>query len=112
MDAFEREIKIFQADSGDVPFSSWLKTLRDVQARAIIRSRLNRLRLGNFGDSKSVGDGVFELRIKFGPGYRIYFADDGLSVILILWGGDKSSQDSDILKAKLFWNLYRSRSDA
>ncbi len=85
---------------GKNPFRKWLSALRDVRARAKIRIRLNRLRLGNFGDAKSVGDGVSELRIPYGPGYRVYFARTGATVVLLLCGGDKSTQRRDIKKAK------------
>lgn len=64
------------------------------------------MRLGNLGDCKSIGDGVFELRISFGPGYRVYFGQDGPKVVVLLCGGDKRSQKRDIAKAKLLWMEY------
>jgi putative addiction module killer protein len=70
------------------------------------------LQLGLFGDAKSVGEGVNELRIAFGPGYRIYYALDGEVVVLLLCGGDKSTQGKDIKQAKDYWNDYRGRDDA
>ncbi len=85
------------------PFSDWLASLKDARAAAIVRSRLNRLRLGNFGDCKSVGGGVEELRIDFGPGYRVCFGRDGLVVVILLSGGDKKSQARDILAAQQGW---------
>ncbi len=69
--------------------------------------RLDRLEQGNFGDCKAVGDGVLELRMDFGPGYRVYFAEDGPDVVLLLLGGDKSTQDKDIETAKTYWREYR-----
>jgi len=96
-------------DTGKIPFREWLRRLRDVRARAKIRVRLNRIRLGNFGDVKSVGGGVFELRIAYGPGYRVYFARSGSHVVLLLCGGDKSSQRRDIQTAKEYWGDYRRR---
>jgi putative addiction module killer protein len=81
-------------------FSDWLASLRDKQAVARIVTRVTRLRLGNSGDCKSVGEGVFELRFAFGPGYRAYFAYRGEQLILLLAGGDKSTQARDIAKAK------------
>jgi len=67
------------------------------------------VRLGNFGDCKSLGDGVFELRMTFGPGYRVYFGREGEQVIVLLCGGDKSTQDKDIGRAKAAWTDYRSK---
>lgn len=81
-------------------YSLWFDSLRDSVTRARIDIRIRRLSLGNMGDAKSVGDGVSELRIDHGPGYRIYFTRRGRSVIVLLAGGDKSSQDRDIRNAK------------
>jgi len=91
------------------PFRNWLEGLRDRQARAKIRVRLNRIRLGNFGDSKSVGSGVSELRIMYGPGYRVYFGRKGNSVVILLTGGSKKTQSKDIALAKEYWNDYLRR---
>ncbi|MCB0072155.1 MAG: type II toxin-antitoxin system RelE/ParE family toxin, partial [Caldilineaceae bacterium] len=93
-------------EQGRNPFREWLEGLRDHQARARIRARLNRVRLGNFGDSKSVGGGVFELRIPYGPGYRIYFGRDGDKVVILLTGGDKRRQARDIALAQTLWDDY------
>lgn len=84
----------------------WLLGLKDLKSRAIIRARIERLRLGILGDCKSVGDGVFELRVQFGPGFRVYFGQDGQRVVVLLCGGDKGSQKKDIAKAKLLWGEY------
>lgn len=81
-------------------FKVWIKSLRDRQARAVINVRLRRLERGNMGDVKTVGGGVRELRIKHGPGYRIYFAMKGETVVVLLSGGDKGSQTRDIADAK------------
>ena len=83
-----------------VVFSEWLAELRDRDARSRIITRLRRMELGNPGDVKSVGEGVSELRIKHGPGYRIYFVQRGPVLVVMLCGGDKSTQSSDILRAK------------
>jgi putative addiction module killer protein len=107
MQATPRTIQIYETDQGETPVLSWLNDLRDQIARVKIKKRLNRVQLGNLGDHRSVGDGVFELRIDFGPGYRIYFAQVGEVIILLLWGGDKSTQDRDILQAKKFWTKYQ-----
>ncbi len=82
-------------------FADWLAKLRDVQGRARIARRIYRLAEGNPGDVKPVGEGVSELRIDYGPGYRVYFVQDGKVVIVLLCGGDKSSQSRDIAKANL-----------
>jgi putative addiction module killer protein len=87
-------------------FSRWLDALKDKRAVAIIRARLNRVRLGNFGDSKPVGGGVEELRIDFGPGYRVYFGRDGESVVILLCGGTKRTQSKDIATAQALWKDY------
>ena len=81
-------------------FRDWLAVLRDKQAAAIIRRRITRLELGNFGDTKTIGGGVGELRIDFGPGYRLYFTRRGQEVVILLCGGDKGSQARDIARAK------------
>jgi putative addiction module killer protein len=82
-------------------FIDWLTDLRDVQARARIAKRLDRLVDGNFGDAKPVGGGVSELRFTFGPGYRVYFTRRGQTVVILLCGGDKQSQSRDIDRAIL-----------
>lgn len=81
-------------------FEGWLDGLRDMKGRVAIARRLERASAGNLGDVKSVGDGVSELRVDVGPGYRVYFVKRGNSVIVVLAGGDKSSQDRDIKAAK------------
>lgn len=81
-------------------FDSWLRSLRDTEGRARILVRLKRVADGNFGDVKSVGEGVSELRFDFGPGYRVYFAAPNELSIVLLCGGDKDSQERDIARAK------------
>ena len=73
---------------------------------AVIDARLARVRRGNFGDAKSVGDGVHELRIDFGPGYRVYFGREGSRIVILLCGGAKKSQQRDIATAKRYWKEY------
>jgi len=80
-------------------YSKWFKSLRDQQARARINVRIRRLSLGNPGDVKPVGEGVSELRIDYGPGYRVYFEDKGHTVVILLTGGDKQTQERDIKAA-------------
>lgn len=81
-------------------FSDWLRGLRDGTARARIAARVQRLALGNPGDVRPVGGGVSELRVHHGPGYRVYFARHGAALVVLLCGGDKSSQDRDIADAR------------
>lgn len=81
-------------------YAKWFKQLRDRRARARIDVRIRRVSLGNFGDVKPVGEGVSELRIPYGPGYRVYFVRRGEVVVILLCGGDKGSQDRDIAKAR------------
>ena len=81
-------------------FDDWIKKLRDVKAKVSIFRRVDRLKKGNFGDCKSVGEGVSELRIKTGKGYRVYFKNEDKKIIIILIAGDKSTQTKDIEKAK------------
>ena len=81
-------------------FAQWLDKLKDKVAKASIVRRIVRLRKGNFGDSKSIGDSVFELRVDVGKGYRVYFMNENGKIILLLVGGDKSTQQRDIEKAK------------
>jgi len=101
-----KRIKTYVRANGKSPFESWLINLRDKSAKAKILTRIDRLRLGNFGDCKSVGLGVFELRIHFGPGYRVYFGLVGNEVVLLLLGGDKSSQRKDIKTAQGYWKEF------
>ena len=103
----EKTILIYEAKGGKAPFSEWLLNLKDIRARAIIRARIERVRLGNLGDYKSVGEGVFELRVSFGPGYRVYLGQDGPVIVVLLCGGEKRSQKRDIAKAKLLWAEYK-----
>jgi putative addiction module killer protein len=81
-------------------YNAWFKDLRDIKARAKIADRVARLEEGNPGDSRSVGRGVVELRINFGPGYRVYYIQRGQTILLLLCGGDKSTQSKDIERAK------------
>lgn len=86
--------------------------MRDTAAQIAIAARLIRVRLGNFGDSKSVGAGVQELKVSIGAGYRVYFGRDGEAVVILLCGGDKGSQKQDIEMSKAYWADYRRRKNA
>jgi putative addiction module killer protein len=100
-----KQLIVYQTENNREPFTQWFVEL-DFKIRVRIRNRLDRLEQGQYGDYKSVGDGVYELRFFFGPGYRIYFAEDGHKVILLLCGGDKGSQPKDVLKAQQYWQSY------
>ena len=88
-------------------FNDWLRGLRDLKARARIDMRIKRLADGNPGDVRPVGQGVSELRLNFGPGYRVYYAAHGDELILLLAGGDKSTQESDIEEALALWRDWK-----
>jgi len=96
----ELTVEIYQDDHGKQPLVEWLYSLKDIRTQARIENRLRRISTGNLGDHKAVGAGVFELRLSFGPGYRVYFGRIGSVVILLLCGGDKGSQRRDIERAK------------
>ena len=87
-------------------FIKWLKKLKDRTGKFLIAERISRLRDGNLGDSGPVGEGVSELRIHYGPGYRVYFKDTGKEIIILLCGGDKTTQQTDITRAKKIVKLY------
>ncbi len=101
------EIRKYRLSDGLVPFDRWIAKLRDGRATARILVQLDRLRLGLPGDWKSVGEGVFELRIFEGKGYRVYFGREGKAIVVLLCGGDKSTQVRDIELAKTYWRAYR-----
>lgn len=104
------ELRYYQTTSGRQPFVEWLARLRDGEARARILARLDVVAMGSFGDARPVGEGVLELRIQWGPGYRVYFARTGHVVVLFLCGGDKRSQDGDIRNAKRYYEDFKRRS--
>ena len=84
-------------------FDKWFKKLKDVRAKAKIAVLFKKIEIGNLGDHKSIGDGLSEFRIAYGPGYRIYYRKKGNIIILLLNGGDKNSQERDIARAKEIW---------
>lgn len=100
-------VGIYQDEQGNEPFTNWLESIKDRVTQARIRQRLRRIELGNLGDHRSVGDGVFELRLHFGPGYRVYYGQVGDEIILLLAGGAKSTQPRDIQRAKQYWYDYK-----
>lgn len=98
-----RILRHYITPEGKVPFVDWVNRLKDPVIRLRIRRRLDRVAMGNYGDYKHVGDGICELKFDFGPGYRIYFAEEGNVFVILFCGGDKSSQVKDIKIAKMYW---------
>lgn len=107
MEQDKKILKVYTPDGEKKPFEDWLIGLKDPMSRARIQTRLDRVAAGNFGDSKSIGEGVFELRFTFGAGFRVYYGLDGNTIVVLLTGGDKSSQESDVNKAKQYWLDYK-----
>ena len=103
-----KEVRIYEDGTGREPFTDWLNRLHDRRGRQRVLARLRRLEQGNFGDCKRLSDGVYELRMFFGPGYRVYFGQDGNTVVVLLTGGDKRNQAKDIETAKKYWKEYQS----
>ena len=112
MEAQPREVVLYVTDNDKCPFELWLDSLRDRQARVRIKKRIDRIEMGNLGDFKPVGEGVMELRIDYGPGYRVYFTQVGAMIVLLLCGGDKRTQDQDILSAQQYWIDFQRRESA
>jgi putative addiction module killer protein len=106
-----KQIIFYTDENGNEPFQLWLDALRDKQGRRRIINRLLRIQQGNYGDVEPIGEGLSELRLFFGPGYRVYFGEDAGNIVVILCGGDKSSQDSDIENAKVYWQEYKTHAE-
>lgn len=104
-----RKLEVYETCDGKRPFIDWLESLKDKKVRYRVKERLDRVALGNLGDHKSLEQGVSELRLAFGSGYRIYYAEEGEQIILLLCGGDKSGQSRDIRKAITYWQDYSAR---
>jgi len=104
-----KQLRYYQKVDGTKPFLEWLLRLQNPKTRSVLHNRLERFAEGNPGYWRSVGQGVFELKISWGPGYRIYFGCDGPHVIILLIGGDKSTQTRDIHEAHDFWQDYQRR---
>lgn len=103
------ELLRYQRADGREPFTDWLNGLRDKIAQARIRIRLRQVQAGNFGDCEPVGEGVIELRVHVGAGYRVYCARHGKTIVLLLCGGDKGSQVADIKRARELWSEWKQR---
>ena len=102
-----RRLQVYRTPNGRRPFAEWLESIQDRRTQSRIQTRIDRLEAGNFGDCHAVGEGVFELRLHFGAGYRIYFGEVGNTIVLLLCAGDKSSQARDIERAKNYWSQYK-----
>lgn len=100
-------IAYYTDEQGNKPFREWLQGLRDQIAAVRIRARLTRVKTGNFGTVRNVGEGVVELKIDHGPGYRVYYAIDDGTIVLLLCGGDKGTQQRDIETARKFWKKHQ-----
>lgn len=105
------EILHYVTANGVDVFGRWLDALADRQARARIKTRIDRVSLGNFGDVEPVGEAVSELRVDWGPGYRVYFARAGKTILILLCGGDKRTQQKDIENAKTYFQDYKRRTE-
>jgi putative addiction module killer protein len=105
VEAQPRNVEVYVAPDDSSPFDDWMEKLKDARGKAEIETRINKLRRGIVGDYVSAGEGIVELRIHFGPGYRIYCVDNGTDV-LILCAGKKSTQIQDIKRAKFYWEEW------
>lgn len=103
------EVLNYQTSNRVFPYKKWLDGLKDIKARAVIRTRIDRLERGLFGDCEPVGRGVSELKIDYGPGYRVYFGRHGKKLVILLCGGDKSTQQNDIFTSHAYWEDYKRR---
>ncbi|MDR3409981.1 MAG: type II toxin-antitoxin system RelE/ParE family toxin [Formivibrio sp.] len=104
-----REIQKIELENGRVPFDDWYNSLIDKKMRAAVNIRLAQIRLGNFGSCRPVGEGVKELKIDLGPGLRVYYAEHGGRLVLLLGGGDKSTQQRDISTAIKLWKQFKTK---
>lgn len=105
----ELEVLVYARVDGRSPFAQWLRAIPDGRTRHRIRARIARLRLGHLGDTRSVGAGVHELRMKLGPGIRLYFGRETPTRVVLLWGGAKRTQVRDIQRARAYWQDHRAR---
>ena len=103
------KIEHYQREDGGIPYQAWFIKLRDVVAKVAISKRIDRLALGNFGNCRDVGNGVSELKIDVGPGYRVYVAHRGERLVILLCGGNKSTQPKDIELARKYWTDWKRR---
>ena len=104
-----KDVRVYRTQAGAEPFTQWLLNLKDAKAKAGIFDRIDRAAAGNFGDCAPVGDGLSELRVHVGAGYRVYFGQHGAALVILLCGGDKKSQKADIRRAGVFWSDWKRR---
>lgn len=109
MIAEPKEVLIYRTSENREPFTEWFQALNDLRAQARIDARIARVRLGNLGDSHTVHEGVSELRIDYGRGYRVYFGQQGRTLVILLSGGTKQAQKADIKQAHEYWEDYKQR---
>ncbi len=109
MDVKPKSVLVYCTRDGRLPFDEWLRGLRDENAVARALARIGRVRRGNLGDCKPMGEGVSELRVDYGPGYRVYFGQKGQTLVILLCGGDKRTQERDIGQAQQYWSDYKKR---
>ena len=100
-------VNIYKDDNGKVPYFKWLESIKDGRTKIRVQHRIRRLEQGNFGNCKALKGGIGELKLDFGPGYRIYYALEGNMVVILLCAGDKSTQKDDIEKAQQYWERYK-----
>lgn len=107
MENRERVLQHYRKKDGEIPFQTWFFGLKDKTVAAKVLNRLDMLKAGGFGKHRALGGGLVELKIDYGPGYRVYLGIAGRVLVILLTGGDKSTQQEDIEKAKEFWDKYR-----
>lgn len=106
-----KEVKLYRTKEGKTPYKDWVTGFRDQRTKGRIDARATDLYTGKLGKCRPVGEGVTELKLDFGPGYRIYIGEYGHKIIILLCGGDKSTQASDIKTAKAYWKDYKQRAE-
>lgn len=104
-----KKLQVYRDAEGEEPFTIWLDSMRDKEGQKRIRVRLRRVEQGNFGDCEPIGEGLSELRMFFGRGYRVYIGEDEENIVILLCGGDKGTQTQDIKTAKAYWKEHKSR---
>ena len=108
MQARPRNVEVYESASGSTPFDTWMRDLKDPVGRAAVDAKVALLRRGSLGNYRDVGDGLIELKVNVGPGYRVYIADDGRNSVILL-AGRKNTQKQDIKAAKRYWADYKAR---